>query len=581
MTRLTIIALLLLFLFSFNSCVQTKTTSSETEASPQPTKSIVEALKANGDLPIDQRIDLYRQLKKDSLAIYNFWNEDELTMYGYGMLWNDNATDALEVFKLIVDEFKSANSYDSVGEAYLVLGDKERSLTNYQKAFAMDPDNFNAEDQIHQILHPDEIPETDEEKFGKVYSAVEYQADLDQLAARLLKVHPNALKFISQKDFDALIVRKKSLMTNRTTYAEFRWHCSEVIASLNCSHTSMGRFSTESKMLPVELRFPVQTRLVGEQLFVIDPLENAENLVVKEEILSINGLPVAEVIQRIYRRIPSQGYIKTTKRHEFNFWGTGMIPYALNFPETYKVTVMGKTDPITLNPAETVRNHFGNPAIKPCKDRLCFDVLEDGRTATLTIASFNYYPWNNLDVFTNFIDSTFQKIEAQGIEHLIIDLRYNGGGSPESSIHLLRYLMDEPFTYSSRAEFEGKKELSVSEKIQQPFKNAYGGKLYFLIDGIGNSTTGHFMSLAKVHGLGTIVGEELGSNQFCSAGQTVCRLSNSKLMYFVANNTHVTTATSLPDETGILPDHYVTQSIDDYFDRVDTVMEFAIGLVRE
>lgn len=141
-------------------------------------------------------------------------------------------------------------------------------------------------------------------------------------------------------------------------------------------------------------------------------------------------------------------------------------------------------------------------------------------------------------------------------------------------------MIDEPFTYYSRAESEEKTELNAGEKVQQPFAKTYGGKSYFLIDGIGNSTTGHFMSMAKVHDLGTIIGEELGSNQFCSAGQKVFRLSNTRLMYFVANNTHVTTATTLPDEMGILPDHYMTQSIEDYLNRVDTVMEFAVGLTR-
>lgn len=88
------------------------------------------------------------------------------------------------------------------------------------------------------------------------------------------------------------------------------------------------------------------------------------------------------------------------------------------------------------------------------------------------------------------------------------------------------------------------------------------------------------MSLAKVLNLGTIVGEELGSNQFCSAGQTVCRLKYTKLQYYVANNTHVSSATILPDETGILPDHYVTQSIDDYLNKIDRVKEFTLQLAK-
>jgi len=88
------------------------------------------------------------------------------------------------------------------------------------------------------------------------------------------------------------------------------------------------------------------------------------------------------------------------------------------------------------------------------------------------------------------------------------------------------------------------------------------------------------MSLVKKHNLGTIGGEELGSNQFCSGGQLQTRLPNTKLKFWVATNTHETTATTLPDEVGILPDHFVSQSIDDYLQQKDVVKEFALELVE-
>jgi len=91
--------------------------------------------------------------------------------------------------------------------------------------------------------------------------------------------------------------------------------------------------------------------------------------------------------------------------------------------------------------------------------------------------------------------------------------------------------LDKPFTYYSQVASEGKTDIAYGEEIFQPLKSGYKGKLYFLIDGNGNSTTGHFMSLVKVHNLGTIIGEELGSNQFCKAGQTLFRLCNRKFVF--------------------------------------------------
>ena len=316
--------------------------------------SIVEKLKENAHLPVQKRIALYHQLKKDSPNTYNFANEDEFTMYGYSFLWAGNVTEAIEIFKLIVAEFpNSANPYDSLAEAYLQAGNKELSLINYQKSIALNPDNFAAEDQIELIKFPDRKPEKPAEKFGKQFTATQYKADLDKLGATLLKVHSNPLKFISREAFLKIVEEKKALITEQTTYGNFAWHCSEIIASVNCSHTSMGNFFPENEMLPLSLRFPLQTRWVNDQLFVIDPLSNENIVSIKDEIVSINGIAVSKIIRDIYRHISSQGYIETTKKHFFNKWATGIIPYALGFPDAYTIAIKGKPEPVVLNKAKS------------------------------------------------------------------------------------------------------------------------------------------------------------------------------------------------------------------------------------
>ncbi len=569
-----------------SSCSLNKTPKNFTEnptsvSANAPKQSIVQKIKEYGHLPVGERIAYYHQLKKENASAYNFENEDEITMYGYSLFWENKVAEALEIFKLIALEFpNSSNAYDSLGEAYLKNGDMALSLANYEKSLAMNPDNFNAEDQIERIKHPQKPVEQLSDKFLKVFTTKEYRDDLDQLGKTLLKVHPNATKFISEKEFWKLVEQKKSLITDRTTFAEFTWHCNEIIASVHCSHTDMGRFFIENEVLPIRLKFPLLSRLVDGKLYVIDPLSNGDKVKTKDEILSINGVAVAQLIADIYPHITAQGFIQTTKRHVFNMNATVMIPYALGFPETYSIVLKGKDAPVTLNKQDAPPSPRRNPIYR-CTEGLCLEFLDDQKTAVMSITTFNYYPFNDLDVFIAFVDKSMAEINGKGIKNLIIDVRWNSGGSQHASIHLLRYLTKKPFVYYSRAEFDGKTEKIVGEEAFEPFKNRFNGKLYFMIDGLGNSTTGHFMSLVKVLNLGTIVGEELGSNQFCSAGQKVCRLKHTKLVFNVANNTHVSTATALPDEKGILPDHYVTQSIDDYLKGIDTVKEFTINLAKK
>jgi tetratricopeptide (TPR) repeat protein len=579
------LGLILLLCCAASACTlpkspQMQVPQSTTDNAEAPKKSIVQKLKEMDHLPISDRVALYYKLKKESPDAYNFANEDQITMYGYMMLWDNKVKDALEIFKLIAAEFpNSANAYDSLGEGYMKDGDLEKSLANYEKALAMNPDNFNAEDQIERIKHPEKPQEIPAQNFAKVFTVEQYRADLDQLGATLPKVHPNALKFISAEDFRKLVEQKKALITPKTTFAEFAWHCSEIIASIQCAHTEMGRFTLENDMLPLSLRFPLQTRLIDKRLYVIDPLANADKVVVKDEILRINDVAIDKIIGDVYPHITAQGYIQTTKRHVFNMWSMVMIPYALGFPKTYTVALKGKDRPVVLTALEGEMPRRQNP-IFTCPENLCLEFLDDQKTAVMSIVSFNYYPFSDLPEFITFVDTSMAALKAKGVKNLIIDLRWNGGGSSEASIYLLRHLVSKPFFYYSKADFPGKTGKVEGENLIDPVKAGFKGNVYFMIDGLGNSTTGHFMSLAKTLKLGTIVGEELGSNQFCSAGQVVCRLKHSKLQYYVANNTHVSSATSLPDETGILPDHYVAQNIDDYLNGIDRVKLFTIQLAK-
>ena len=518
------------------------------------------------------------------MTLYDFENETELTLYGYSFLWENNLIDAIPIFGLVISEFpNSANAYDSMGEAYLQAKDRTKALQFYEKSLLMNPDNFYAEDVIQKIKFPNIKPLTAKEKFSKVYGKKDYIADLDQLGQKLLTIHPQALKFITKEQFWKNIESKKSLITEKTTYAEFAWHCNEIIASIGCSHTASSTMQNdyhEFSILPIANSFPLQVRLVSKQLFVVNPMNNSDKVKVKDEILSINGIETKKLISNIYDHISSQANIQTYKTQRFNTFFAALIPYALGLPKVFEIVVKENNGSIKLHKAKKMANELYDPTINSCLSDLCLEIVEE-KTAVLTISSFNYYEWNNYSVFKSFLDSSMRVINSKKIKNLIIDVRYNRGGSQHPSIYLLQYLMDKPFTYYSKVESEGKTTKTYGEENFHPLDNRFKGKVYFLIDGNGRSTTGHFMSLVKVHNLGTIIGEELGSNQFCTAGQTLFRLSNTKLVVSSANNTHVSTATELPDEIGILPDFFVTQSIDDYLNKVDAVKDYTLKLIRK
>lgn len=87
---------------------------------------------------IEKAIAHYNQLKVDRPNHYNF-AEAELNVLGYALLSENRTDDALAVFKLNTEQFpKSANPYDSYGDALLAKGDTLNALENYRKCFKMD-----------------------------------------------------------------------------------------------------------------------------------------------------------------------------------------------------------------------------------------------------------------------------------------------------------------------------------------------------------------------------------------------------------------------------------------------------------
>jgi tetratricopeptide (TPR) repeat protein len=91
----------------------------------------------------------------DSLMnLQNYQYEDPwlLNQVGYDLLHEKLFDKAIHIFKLNVKRYpKLANSYDSLGEAYMLNGQKELAIENYVKSLELDPKNQNAMQMIAKL----------------------------------------------------------------------------------------------------------------------------------------------------------------------------------------------------------------------------------------------------------------------------------------------------------------------------------------------------------------------------------------------------------------------------------------------
>ncbi len=113
---------------------------------PQPPKqSIARLLQSTiREKGVEAAITQYREVKAKNPPDYEL-GERELNQLGYYLLGEKRTDDAIAILKLNVESFpKSANTYDSLGEAYAVKGEKELAIKNYARSIELNSGNTSA-----------------------------------------------------------------------------------------------------------------------------------------------------------------------------------------------------------------------------------------------------------------------------------------------------------------------------------------------------------------------------------------------------------------------------------------------------
>jgi len=81
--------------------------------------------------------------------------ENELNLYGYQLLNATQHDKAIDVFLTTTKRFpKSANAFDSLGEAYFIKGDQKNAIANFKKSLSMNPPEnvkLNSEKYLKQM----------------------------------------------------------------------------------------------------------------------------------------------------------------------------------------------------------------------------------------------------------------------------------------------------------------------------------------------------------------------------------------------------------------------------------------------
>ncbi|MEM6857208.1 MAG: S41 family peptidase [Pseudomonadota bacterium] len=439
------------------------------------------------------------------------------------------------------------------------------------------------------------------------------------------RVHPGYTRYATEEDMQRAWaqIQAKAELEQGLSVADLYLELARALTIIRCDHTAAQISSPmrrERKGTPLYL--PFRWRMIEDRA-IIETVPEGSPLAFGDEILSIDGRPVTEIVEAVTPFIPVDGYTEWSRANEVSqesfFMGGGVDHFApLLWDVPAIATLMIETRQGARREVQLARTTFsdwqsmGDPSQRSFRDSVTFERL--GTTgAYLRVNSFVNYldPIKPKKVF----DPIFKALKKEGRTRLILDLRKNGGGTDAVQFGLLKNLILEQFrpikeNRAKTLDLDGirqnlfswdksalnpspirfsknpdgtyrLKRLFVSDlRTLKPGKHAFDGDLYVLIGPDNSSGSTNILASLREVGRGVMIGAPTGgSAEGPTAGVLLTlTLPESGLrmtlpFYHVLNNT-----TKFDHGLGVSPDHKAPMTVAAFRARQDPALAKAKAL---
>lgn len=384
----------------------------------------------------------------------------------------------------------------------------------------------------------------------KVLSPEDMRYDLDELFRQIEKIHPDPYAKKSKEDVGRDRQAVYETLNQPMTIVDFYRKVAPLIASLGDDHTKV--FPSDDvydQMKGYERFFPLDLTFKGGKAFITGNYTGNPDIPLGAELLAINNTPFSEIQSRW---IPNISYY-------WKLWFFfGSIP-------EYQIDLlpMGESTPLKVTIPGLTSDELNQQITEQPWEAVSYKTLPGEKIGILTVNTF----------WAIAVDPAFSQIKKDGVQDLIIDIRKNGGGTPQSVDQLMNYLTDQPYQRCHKCAF-----IRPWENIS----SRYHGKIYLLIGPDTFSAAVIAATALQDHGLATLVGEETTeASSFCAyihpGGDPLPRTG---LRYMVSTKCF-TRPNGIVDGRGVIPDIPVETTVNDIITGNDPVLDYTLKMIRD
>ncbi len=394
--------------------------------------------------------------------------------------------------------------------------------------------------------------------------------DIDTMLFLINEIHPNMFAVCPESKFYAEVEKVKVQLPDSMDIFGVYKELEPLTVLLGDGHTVLNfprnRFTGEEAVFPLSVTVNSNdSTITTSRAYTIEDITIPSGA----KILLINEMPYKNIIEEMLRYHSGERIFFRLEKTSVNFSDILYILYpSEKFEIEYSYNGRIFKEIINAIPRKNVQNDLVMQLYAPPLYSYVID--KEKNVAIFTIKSLT----GKKKEFEQMVEQMFAEIKSQHIGNLIVDLRYNGGGSSDMGDILISYLVNKPFNQFCKSEIKVSKTVKsmgvdLPDSIgiltadttnyivfinPKPEEERYTGNVYVLTSHMTFSSASSLAWLLKQSGVAKIVGEETGGMSISYGNIVRKKLPASGITLAVSFAQMYLTGSDENNIHGVLPD---------------------------